>query len=315
MTTKERLLRALNAEDFRSGEELAAELGVSRAAVWKAADQLRRDGIPLEAVTHRGYRLAGDVLRAEEIQSIAPGATVLLADSVASTNAALREKAAAGAPEGTALIAREQTAGRGRLGRSFFSPRDSGLYLSLLLRPADFDPRQTPALTAAAAVAMAEAIWQATGRAPGIKWVNDLFLDGRKICGILTEASFSLESGTAEYVVVGVGVNITLPAGGFPPELEGIAGAVLEAPLPGMKNKIAGIFIREFMEYYAGKRPFLDAYRANNLTPGRYVLVRKADGLRQALALYIDDACRLVVRYADGREEALSYGEVILKKD
>ena len=130
------------------------------------------------------------------------------------------------------VIAGEQTVGRGRMGRSFYSPGGSGIYLSLLLRPVNADPRQTVTLTAAAAAALCQAMEDVSGKSPQIKWVNDIFLNGRKVSGILTEAAFGLESGAPEYVVVGVGINACAPEGGFPPELAEIAGVLWDKPVP-----------------------------------------------------------------------------------
>lgn len=312
MKTKERLLRFLQnaqGEDV-SGEALAEALGVTRAAVWKAVDRLRREGVAIEAGTNRGYRLVGDAVTVAGVEALAPGTRVEVTPSVDSTNRRLRELAAAGAQEGTVLIAREQTAGRGRMGRSFYSPQDSGLYFSLLLRPENLEPERAASLTAAAAVAMCQAIETATGEQPQIKWVNDLYLRGKKICGILTEASVGLESGTLDYAVVGVGLNLTPPEGGFPSELEQIAGAVVDSAAPGTRNRIVGTFLRRFFAFYRGAEGYWEDYRKRNLVPGRRVTVLSGGKSRQAQALTVDENCRLVVRYPDGTIRHLSSGEV-----
>jgi len=312
MKTKERLLRFLQnaqGEDV-SGEELAEALGVTRAAVWKAVNSLRQEGIAIEAGTNRGYRLVGDAVTAAAVEALAPGTKVEVVSSVDSTNHRLRELAAAGAAEGTVLIARKQTAGRGRMGRSFYSPQDSGLYFSLLLRPNALEPGQAASLTAAAAVAMCQAIEAVTGESPRIKWVNDLFLRGKKISGILTEASVDLEGGTLDYAVVGIGLNLTPPEGGFPPELAEIAGAVVDRAVPGTRNRIAGTFLRRFFAFYRGEEGYWEDYRARSLVPGRTVTVFSGGKSRPAQALTVDENCRLVVRYPDGTIQHLSSGEV-----
>ena len=258
MTTREKLLGLLeeNREAYLSGEELAKALAVSRAAVWKAVKSLQQEGYPIDAVTNRGYRLSrgGDRLSAPGIRKyLKPeyrDLPITAAEETQSTNTALRALAEAGAPEGTVYIAQGQTGGRGRMGRSFFSPAGTGLYLSLLLRPTAWEPTRAAQLTAAAAAAMCEAIRQVTGREPGIKWVNDLLLEGKKVCGILTEASFSMESGVLEYAVLGLGVNVYRPEGGFPGELEGIAGAVLESPGEDVRSRLAGEFLNRFLAGY-----------------------------------------------------------------
>ena len=320
MTTREKLLGLLeeNREAYLSGEELAKALAVSRAAVWKAVKSLQQEGYPIDAVTNRGYRLSrgGDRLSAPGIRKyLKPeyrDLPITVAEETQSTNTALRALAEAGAPEGTVYLAQGQTGGRGRMGRSFFSPAGTGLYLSLLLRPTAWEPTRAAQLTAVAAAAMCEAIRQVTGKEPGIKWVNDLLLDGKKICGILTEASFSMESGVLEYAVLGLGVNVYPPEGGFPGQLREIAGAVLDTPGEDVRNRIAGEFLNRFLEGYEHPedRHFLDVYRRRSVAVGREVTVLSGGWERRAFAFGLDDDCRLLVRYPDGTEQALSYGEI-----
>lgn len=188
MTTKEKLLALLeeNKGAFFSGEEIARTLQVSRAAVWKAVNALREDGYTIDAATNKGYRLSpdSDILSPQGIRRFLKpeyqdlDLTVL--STAPSTNALVREKANQGCPEGCVIVACEQTAGRGRYGRQFFSPADTGVYLSLLLRPTAYSPQQATCLTAAAAAAMCQAIEAVTGQQPGIKWVNDIFLHGKR---------------------------------------------------------------------------------------------------------------------------------------
>lgn len=301
-----------------SGQELAGALGVSRAAVWKGIQALRADGLAIEAATNRGYTLAaGDLLLAQGIADALHGpAAALRVECTATTpgtNAALRERAALGEPEGLVLAADEQTAGRGRSGRSFCSPKGSGLYLSILLRPTLAAPQAT-LLTAAAAAAAARAVAEVCGRELQIKWVNDLLLEGRKVCGILTEAALNLESGGLDYVVLGLGLNVCPPAGGWPEELSDIAGSLLpgSAP-PGSRNALAAAFLNHFMPLYHAlpQRDFLPEYRARQCLLGQPVnVLRTGQPPRPATALAIDEDCRLLVRWPDGTTEALHSGEV-----
>ena len=325
MITKEKLLELLeeNREEYLSGEELAGTLAVSRAAVWKAVKSLQQEGYPIDAVTNRGYRLSrgGDRLSAPGIRKYLKDACrelpITVVEETQSTNTALRALAEAGAPEGTVYIAQSQTGGRGRMGRSFFSPAGTGLYLSLLLRPTTWEPARAAQLTAVAAAAMCEAIREVTGKEPGIKWVNDLLLDGKKVCGILTEASFSMESGVLEYAVLGLGVNVYPPEGGFPKELGEIAGAVLDTPGEDVRNRLAGEFLNRFLEGYAHPedRSFLEIYRRRSVAVGREVTVLSGGHERRAFAFGVDDDCRLLVRYDNGTEQALSYGEIRIAID
>lgn len=325
MTTKEKLLALLEDSKgtFFSGEEIARTLQVSRAAVWKAVNALREDGYTIDAATNKGYRLSpdSDILSPQGIRRFLKpeyrdlDLTVL--PTAPSTNALVREKANQGRPEGCVIVACEQTDGRGRYGRQFFSPVDSGVYLSLLLRPTAYSPQQATCLTAAAAAAMCQAIEAVTGQQPGIKWVNDIFLHGKKVCGILTEAAVGLETGTLNYMVLGAGVNLYPPAEGFPEEIQSIAGSVLERSCPEAKNRLVGEFLNRFWDFYARPecRTYLEDYRARSLAIGRNVTVLSAGQKVSAYAYGIDDDFRLLVRYDSGKTEALSYGEIRIQLD
>ena len=325
MTTKEKLLALLEDSKgtFFSGEEIARTLQVSRAAVWKAVNALREDGYTIDAVTNKGYRFSpdSDILSPQGIRRFLKpeyrdlNLTVL--PTAPSTNALVREKASQGCPEGCVIIACEQTAGRGRYGRQFFSPADTGVYLSLLLRPTAYSPQQATCLTAAAAAAMCQAIEAVTGQHPGIKWVNDIFLHGKKVCGILTEAAVGLETGTLNYMVLGAGINVYLPTDGFPEEIQSIAGALLEHSTPEAKNRLTGEFLNRFWEFYAHpeRKEYLEDYRARSLAIGRNVAVLSAGQKVSAYAYGIDDDFRLLVRYENGEAEALSYGEIRIQLD
>lgn len=325
MTTKEKLLALLEDSKgtFFSGEEIARTLQVSRAAVWKAVNALREDGYTIDAATNKGYRLSpdSDILSPQGIRRFLKpeyrdlDLTVL--PTAPSTNALVREKANQGRPEGCIIIACEQTDGRGRYGRQFFSPVDSGVYLSLLLRPTVYSPQQATCLTAAAAAAMCQAIEAVTGQQPGIKWVNDIFLHGKKVCGILTEAAVGLETGALDYMVLGAGVNLYPPVKGFPEEIQPIAGSVLERSCPEAKNRLVGEFLNRFWYFYTHPecRAYLEDYRARSLAIGRNVTVLSAGKAVSAYAYGIDDDFRLLVRYDSGKTEALSYGEIRIQLD
>ena len=325
MTTKEKLLALLEDSKgtFFSGEEIARTLQVSRAAVWKAVNALREDGYTIDAATNKGYRLSpdSDILSPQGIRRFLKpeyrdlDLTVL--PTAPSTNALVREKANQGRPEGCVIVACEQTDGRGRYGRQFFSPVDSGVYLSLLLRPTAYSPQQATCLTAAAAAAMCQAIEAVTGQQPGIKWVNDIFLHGKKVCGILTEAAVGLETGTLNYMVLGAGVNLYPPVKGFPEEIRPIAGSVLERSCPEAKNRLVGEFLNRFWDFYSHPecRTYLEDYRARSLAIGRNVTVLSAGKTVSAYAYGIDDDFRLLVRYENGDTEALSYGEIRIQLD
>lgn len=318
MQVKDRVLEALEGHrgTYFSGEALAKELQVSRNAVWKAIRQLRDQGYPIHAVSNRGYSLAPDSAMLSP-QSIAPfltvpGLQVEVQPVVTSTNQVLRQRAEEGAHEGLALVAVTQTAGRGRRDHSFFSPPDSGLYLSFLLRP-DLSARDALSLTTCAAASVALAIEECAGVDAKIKWVNDVFCHGKKVCGILTEAALDLETGGLQYAIVGIGVNLFPPKGGFPPELPE-AGAVFPTRPQGLegRSQLAGSILNHFFSFYPHlkDKPFFADYRRRSLVLGQEITVLEGGQTRTAFALDLERDFSLRVRETDGTIHTLSSGEV-----
>ncbi|MDE6700551.1 MAG: biotin--[acetyl-CoA-carboxylase] ligase [Acetatifactor sp.] len=335
MSTREKLLELLegNRGIYFSGEEIAGRLCISRAAVWKAVKTLQSAGYAIDAVTNKGYCLARetDILSVQGIRKYldisdinSSGLNISVVPAAVSTNAIVRESADCGTPEGYVVIANEQTAGRGRLGRSFFSPQGTGIYMSLLLRPENCSSKQAVRITTMAAVAVCEAIEAVSGEMAQIKWVNDIYVRDRKVCGILTEGSFGLESGLLEYAVLGIGINVYQPDEGFPEELKGIAGAVFDSRQDDVKNRMAAEFLNRFFVYYGsdnyyrtaqhgtgvGAADYVEEYRRRSLVIGKQIVVLSANEAKDAVAIGVDDECRLLVRYADGAEACLSSGEI-----
>ncbi len=322
--TKDLVLRALgeHPDEYVSGARLGAGQALSRTAVWKAVEQLREEGYVIDSLPRRGYRLSSrsDVLSGEDIRSrlIHPQLQVRVFPSITSTNTVLKQMAVEGAPAGLALAAGEQTAGRGRLGRDFYSPAGTGLYLSLLLRPR-MEASQAIRLTACAAVAAAEALESLGEARPGIKWVNDLYLEGRKVCGILTEAGLDLESGGMSYVVVGIGINTRIPVHDFPEEIRDIAGAVFgDAPPPDLRNRLAAGILNRLWTYAEdpGAEEIFEKYRQRSLVPGQRIrILRPGAEPVSALALDLERDFALRVRLDDGREETLRSGEISIRPE
>ena len=311
-STKQALLAALATVGGGciSGEQLAAQLGVSRAAVHKAAAALTAQGYAVEAAPRRGYRLVGgDAFCAAEVGSL-PG-DIYIFDSLESTNLEAKRLAVSGAPHGTIVLAARQTAGRGRLDRRFESPL-GGVYFSVILRAA-VRTSAVQTATVSAAVAVCRAVESLCGLSLGIKWVNDLYYQGKKVCGILTEAGADLESGRLEWLVVGVGLNLTATASDFPPELAGIAGSLYPGgPAPVARAALAGEVARQLLALcpdFGG----LDEYRARCFVPGHWVTVNTGFECYPARAIEIDDAGRLVIQLENGRTEALRFGEVSIR--
>lgn len=338
MTTKEKLLELFesNKGTFFSGEDIAGNIGCSRTAVWKAVKTLREEGYSIEAVQNKGYCLSTetDIISAQGIQKylgpLCSGLEINVLPVVNSTNNYLRERAGVGngfpgggLPDGYTVLANRQTGGKGRLGRSFFSPPDTGVYMSMLLRPENYTAEQAMSITTIASVAACEAIEAVSDKTASIKWVNDVYIGNKKNVGILTEASFGLENGLLEYAVLGVGFNAYAPKEGFPDELKDIVCAVFDEPAADGKNKLAAAFLNNFMKYYTAQDPgdYIRKYREKSMVIGKPITVYKR-GLPSAgneacgvpaLALDIDERGGLIVRYADGSEETLNSGEISIR--
>ncbi len=328
MSSREEVLTLLRREDaFLSGQELSRRLGLSRAAVWKAVDALRREGYEIEARTGLGYRLAAapDALTAAEIRSFL-GETAIIGrelrclDELDSTNNRAKILAQSGAPDGTAVTADSQTAGRGRMDRSFQSPKGRGIYLSVLLRPA-LPPERLLPVTALAGVAVCGAVERVCGVRPGLKWPNDPVLNGKKLCGILTEMSLEAETGRLQSLVLGIGINVGQRAEDFSPEVREIATSLLQAlGKPVSRPRLTAALLEELDRIYAALlagdlSAYLAAYRRDCVNLGKTVqLIPFGGGEREtAQAVDIDEEFSLVVRDAAGKERAVRSGEVSVR--
>lgn len=237
-------------------------------------------------------------------------------DVLESTNTTLKNMAKNGAEEGKVIIAKEQTSGRGKMNRAFFSPKGSGIYMSILLKP-DMLAEQAVFLTAMTAVAVAETIEDVSGVEAKIKWVNDIYCKGKKVCGILTESGLDLYSGKTSFAVVGAGINLRIAEEGFPSEISHIAGAVFEKGKYSEEKReeiIAGVLERMYKYYLEfSQGTYKDKYKSRSNLLGKEIYVSNGSTERKATAINIDSDCRLVVKYDDGAEEALISGDVSIK--
>lgn len=323
MGLKEKVLKELeyNRGKVLSGAQLAKSLEVSRTAVWKAIEDLRKSGYQISAATNKGYMIDIDdySLSAEGIEALL-GKTdfdIHVEKTVTSTNTVLKELARQGAMAGYVLVALEQTAGKGRLGRKFYSPDKTGVYLSIILRP-KLTIENALFITTSAAVAVARAIEALNGgkEKAEIKWVNDIFMGGKKVCGILTEASVDFESGFLEYAVLGIGVNILPPEGDFPEELREVATSVFHGKRQqNIRNRLAAEILRQISllpENFMDSE-ILDEYKSRSMLIGKNVFAVSGEKKEPCTVLDIDDRARLVVRFEDGSEKALSTGEVSIR--
>ncbi len=322
MELKHQVLQILeeNRGNSVNGAKLANELFVTRSAVWKAIKALQKEGYHITAVTNKGYCLQShnDIVSTESIRPYLSGDAknfqLEVRQKVTSTNTLAKEMAAQGAAEGTVLIALEQTEGRGRMGRSFYSPQSSGIYFSILLRP-NLKLEDSLLITTATAVAVSQAIETVAGVQAGIKWVNDIYLGEKKVCGILTEASLNFESGSLEYAIVGIGINID--TNDFPEEIRQVAGSLFGEKPTG--TPITSILVAEVLNNLSNcmntltDKIYLDEYRRRSFLIGKDILVLKGKDTFYAKAIDIDDKARLVVEYEDKTREALNSGEVSVR--
>jgi BirA family biotin operon repressor/biotin-[acetyl-CoA-carboxylase] ligase len=302
---------------FVSGEELSKTLNVSRTAVWKCVEELRADGYEIAAVSRNGYRLTSspDRLLAEEVQfglgTRKFGCQVHHFDSVASTMDGAFRLGMEGAPEGAVVVAETQTKGRGRLGRAWASPKGKGLYFSIVLRPT-CSAADAARLTLVAAVAVSEATEKVTGLQPRIKWPNDLLLNDKKVCGILTELRAEVDR--AQFVIVGFGVNVNNTASQLLPEavsLREVKGQALS------RVALLQQILRSFEERYLavakeGYGPVFAEWRRRSATLGRRVRFVERQKSFEGTAVDLDEDGGLVVELATGEVVKRMAGDVLL---
>ena len=249
-----------------------------------------------------------------KIKPACEGIKIIMLEECTSTNTVAKEYARSGADEKTVIIAESQSAGRGRMGRSFFSPDKTGLYMSIILRPRVSGERALE-ITTAAAVAAARVIEKVCKETVRIKWVNDIYKNEKKVCGILTEAC-TCSDGSIDYAVLGIGVNLFKPGGGFPDEISSIADSVYDCPHnQELKNEFAAELIDEFFSLYPliGKNSFVDEYRSRSLVTGRDIYIISGEEKIPATACAIGDDYSLHVRLADGSKRVLSSGDISIK--
>ena len=242
---------------------------------------------------------------------------ILIFQEVPSTNTLAKEMAAKGAPHGTVLIADRQSAGRGRLGRSFLSPPDVGVYFSIILRP-HCRPQELMHLTCAAAVAMCDAVEHSFGFRPGIKWTNDLVWNGKKLGGILTELALNAKTGLVDYAIVGVGINCRQTMDQLDPAIADMACSVrMITGQDADRNILVAQMIRAMdacsAALLSGRAQMLERYRAGCITLGREVSILRGDEILHGTALDIDPEGGLMVRLASGQEITVSSGEVSIR--
>jgi len=313
-----RLLRAASS-GYVSGANLATTLGVSRTAVWKRIRALERAGYGIEAVPSKGYRLVAspDRIDVEALRGRRQGGVIgreiVYRHEIPSTNTLATELAQQGAAEGTIVVAEQQTGGKGRLGRDWISPKGN-LFVSIILRP-PVPVHRAPLATLMGAVAVASAVRRRTGLHAGIKWPNDLLVNGRKVCGLLSE--MSAEPDRVRHLVLGIGVNVNLDPAVLPPEVR-TRSTSLAAESSGSvdRTQLLADLLEQLEHWYAGfltgPDAVLSAWRELNVTLGRRVSVSGPGGVFDGEARDIDIEGRLIVRLDDGTERSVGAGDVTL---
>ncbi|MGP6139431.1 biotin--[acetyl-CoA-carboxylase] ligase [Jeotgalibaca sp. A127] len=315
MSTKDEVLAILEQRrvDKISGQKIADELGVSRTAVWKAINTLKADGYLISSTTNAGYKLINpsDSLNTAAIKPLLDRKLIVETyQTIDSTNAEAKRRLNDNPHEDILILAESQEKGRGRLGRTFYSPSRNGIYMSLTLH--DLNPQNDATLvTTAAAVAVCQAIEELTDLKPQIKWVNDIFIDGKKICGILTEGILSLETQTIQSIILGIGLNV-LEDENLPAELQQIVGSLFKKESPVSRNHLAASIINQFFRIYEtmGTREYLDEYRERCFVLGRNVSFVKNNETYSGLATGIDDTGALEIQLTDNTTTKISYGEI-----
>lgn len=317
------------APEFVSGQELGRRFEISRAAIWKHIEELRQEGYSVEAVPRKGYRLISyeDRLNSYEIANKLPtsivGRNVEYFDTLDSTNNYAKKMAREGCPDGTTIVAGQQIVGRGRMGRSWESPANKGIYITVVLRP-PMAPEETQILTLAAAVATARGIWASTGIGTGIKWPNDLVIEGRKVCGILVE--MSSEADRINHIVLGIGINYSQADEEFPEGLKNKAISLLMASGDvkggGSKDMSRLSIIRSvlceldrcYQLVLNGRhKEILDMWMESSVTIGREVRFTMRDVEYSGIAVGITMDGRLSVDCTDGIRRDLLSGEVSVR--
>ncbi|MCB6201505.1 biotin--[acetyl-CoA-carboxylase] ligase [Extibacter muris] len=306
---------------YVSGQQLCDSFGVSRTAVWKVIEQLKKEGYEIEAVRNKGYRLieSPDLMGQAELESLIDtrwaGKTVVYAKETDSTNIQAKALGEKGAVHGTLVVADRQTAGKGRRGRRWTSPPGTSIYMTILLKP-QFLPSKAPMLTLVMALSVAEGIKGVTGLPAQIKWPNDIVVNGKKVCGILTEMSAEVDY--INYVVTGAGVNVNTDS--FPEEIARTATSLyIEGGSKLRRAKLAARIVERYEKNY---EMFLetedlsrlkDTYNRLLVNCRKEVRILEPGNEYEAIASGIDDTGELIVTTEDGKEKAIYAGEVSVR--
>jgi BirA family transcriptional regulator, biotin operon repressor / biotin---[acetyl-CoA-carboxylase] ligase len=321
---KNRILELLkkSKDDFISGQEISNDLGVSRAAIWKYINVLKEEGYEIESITRRGYRLISspDILTNSEIKNYLTtkyiGNNIHYFKTIGSTNVKAKELALEGAFEGTVIISEEQTLGRGRLGRKWISPKYKGIWMSIILRP-DINPMYASKVTHIGAAAVSKAA-EKMGVKTLIKWPNDIIINNKKVCGILTEMSGEMDK--INYIVMGIGINVNISEDEFDDEISEIATSFkVETKKEFVRKELTAKILNNFEELYnefieqGTINKTLKICRENSILLGKEARIIKNNKELKVKVLELNDEGELIVQYEDGKIEKVLSGEVSMR--
>lgn len=305
-----------NNQGYNSGQIMADRLDVSRTAIWKVVNLLREEGYKIDS-SNRGYLFLNsrDIINLSGISkelSSPEDYHIKVFDSVDSTNNFLKKEVINSKEKLIAIVSNHQSSGRGRRGKIFFSPKGSGLYMSILL-PTNMNALDTKYITCMSAVCVSEIIEEMSSKKTDIKWVNDIYIEGKKVSGILCEANFNLENNLVDNIIVGIGINIYEPKSKFPEEIKKTAGSIFKEKSIDLRNKIAGKIIEKLYFYYINKtkEEIYAEYKKRSFIIGREIIVKRKDSNYNAIAVDLNSDFNLLVKKQNEKELiTLSSGEI-----
>lgn len=321
---KENILTLLKESEntFISGQFISEKLGVTRTAIWKYMNALKEDGYQIESVSKKGYRLicSPDILTFDEIKEYLNtkyiGRKLIHFNSIDSTNTKAKELSSLGEENGTVVISEEQTVGRGRLGRNWCSPKGKGIWLSIILRP-DIDPMNVAKITQVAGAAVCKSLLD-MGITTYIKWPNDIVINRKKACGILTEMSGELN--LVNYVVLGIGINVNIDEQEFPEDLKETATSLkIEHGKAIDRKELTGKILNNFELLYenflntSSLSASVEICKKHSILLGREIKIINRNSTTIGKAIDVDNDGRLIVQYENGNTEAIISGEVSIR--
>ena len=305
-----------------SGAEIAKTLNLSRTSIWKAINSLRDDGYTINAVTNKGYSLADntDLISKEGISLYLnkdfSNVDIYIYKTTSSTNEVAKKLALSGAKHGTVVISEEQTQGKGRMGRSFYSPANTGIYMSIILRPT-LTAMDSVLITTSSSVAICDAIHKVTGIECQIKWINDIYINNKKVGGILTEASTNFESGTIDYLILGIGINFNNPKDNFPDDLKEIADSLYNGNSNGInRNILCAEILNNILSIIPKIKDynFISEYKKRSIILNQEIMYTSGGIYSKGRAIDINNDGSLVIKHDDGSIKILNSGEISIRR-